>query len=364
MNGPTPQDRLALHTVANLEADPWTLRVPVFEDQGSLGGMGVTILEPLCLGHLPRIVCRLGILILVFACAIPSVRAASELPITLTWSAPAGCPDESAFRREIRGRIALTVRPTLPIEAHVVITPAPENTWQLELRTRVEDHEGERTIRHEVCAHLAEAAALVIALLIDPHASMVALPPPPPPLPTLPSAPIVTPSIPRWAVGADVLAGVGVVPGTSLGGRLRFGFCQRFWGLHVRFGGWREGTVKSRDLPGAGGTFSFYDFSGGPCILTSTNRAFGAQACAGVGLERMRGVSFSVSNPGSATAWMLGYHLESSIRYRVTSRIGFRGFIEGALRPSRPAFAIRGLSNLYRPALCSVKAGLGVDFLF
>lgn len=315
----------------------------------------------------------LGILMVVLAGTMQPVRADNDLPIALFWDAPAGCPDEATLRQEIRGRLSSTARPVGSIAVHAVVTLLPGSIWQLDLRTQVEGHQGERAIRHADCARIAEAAALVIALLIDPNASpnasLVAPPRPPlpPPLPPPPPPPPLSPAelrIPRWAVGLDVLAGVGMVPGLSAGARLRLGWQKKHLGLHLRLGGWLEGTASSTELLGAGGTFSFSDLSGGPCLRTSPVGTLGLQACAGFALNRMQGVGFGISDPGSVTVWMLAYYLEGSLQYRATSRFVVRGLVEGALQPSRPAFAIRGLNHFYRPPLCSVKAGLGVDFLF
>ncbi len=145
--------------------------------------------------------------------AIRSRTATAEQPrvvYALQYRTQEGCPNESAFVAEIAARTARAVRKS----------PGPRTTLaDVELRFEGDIASGtvtfrqpegsnySRSVRAPTCAEVAAALALVVALTLDPEASIppVASPPPtapsapvpPPPAFTIPSAPL--PSAPSDA---------------------------------------------------------------------------------------------------------------------------------------------------------------------
>lgn len=113
-----------------------------------------------------------------FACAIallasyafagPSGTAAQGEPFSLWWSAPEGCPDARSVESEIL-RLAGHA-PASPLAVHATVTHDAER-YRLEIMTRSEGGEGSRTIEAASCDTIAEAAALIVALAIDPEAA-------------------------------------------------------------------------------------------------------------------------------------------------------------------------------------------------
>ncbi len=138
----------------------------------------------------PRIVPALVVLGAVFAPA----PAAAQLAIE--WDVPATeCPTVDAVRGEVTRLLGGAVPADLALEARAVATRAG-GRWTLRLRTVMDGTEGERVIEGDACAPLADAAALVLALMIDPEAvaanAVVEAPPEepaPPPDPAPPPAP-------------------------------------------------------------------------------------------------------------------------------------------------------------------------------
>lgn len=99
---------------------------------------------------------------------------------SVSWQAPASCADAAAVRSRIED---LLRRPLAPDEVRVEALVEPEGDGFL-LRLRV--HAGEvidtRELRAERCDALAETAALVAAVMVDPEvASALLVPDPPPP---------------------------------------------------------------------------------------------------------------------------------------------------------------------------------------
>jgi len=119
---------------------------------------------------LPQAIALVGILCLsTSALAVPR----SDLPLELTWSVPAGCPDSGVVRSGVE-RIVKDTRAT-PVMADGRIV-AVEGGFKLELSMRVEDVTETRTVKAPLCATLADASAVLIALALD---SKKDAPPPP-----------------------------------------------------------------------------------------------------------------------------------------------------------------------------------------
>lgn len=127
------------------------------------------------------------------AAAAPSAPTA-EPEAPLRWQAPPECPPVDAVERRIE---ALLGGPFAVhgVEAEAIVEPAPNGGWSLALTTRRGALEERRTLEARECETLANALALVLAVLADPVAVGVALaaeqgesgaepvrrPPPPPP---------------------------------------------------------------------------------------------------------------------------------------------------------------------------------------
>ena len=87
------------------------------------------------------------------------------------WNAPAACPDAGAVTETVERYVR---RPLLaegePIEASGVVTGPPEGPFTLALRLGAPDGTTEeRTLSDRDCAVLADAAALMIAVALDPE---------------------------------------------------------------------------------------------------------------------------------------------------------------------------------------------------
>jgi hypothetical protein len=165
--------------------------------------------------------------------APPAVTAAGAHDgpgVHLSWVRGEGggtCPDAAAIEAEVVGRLGsnpFARQPTQFIEA--VVTQKPDG-HQVHIAMRAADGKllGSRSLTSTApdCGSIATAAALTIAILIDPdvlaRAPTVAPSPPPPPPPAQPP-PLPASSFPPGRVVALVGAGWGVLPGTALGAGL------------------------------------------------------------------------------------------------------------------------------------------------
>ena len=106
-----------------------------------------------------------------------ALGAASPGGPEVSWQAPGGCSDATAVRRRIED---LLRRPLAPGEVLVEGVVQSEDTgFVLRLRVRAGEVIDERTLRAERCPALADTAALVAAVMIDPAVADTLLVPEP-----------------------------------------------------------------------------------------------------------------------------------------------------------------------------------------
>ncbi|AKF05680.1 hypothetical protein [Sandaracinus amylolyticus] len=99
----------------------------------------------------------------------PCAHAQRTSADVLTWSAPVGCPARDAVASEVDRLLGAHARrdATIRVRARIV---RRGTQLELEIETSTPEGEGARTIGGTSCEGLAQAAALVIAMAIDPEA--------------------------------------------------------------------------------------------------------------------------------------------------------------------------------------------------
>jgi hypothetical protein len=148
--------------------------------------------------------------ILGLCAASRSVRAADDAELQLEWRAPANCADRAELSAQIEARLPERprARATLRARGWIELT---RGGYRLELETE----QGRRTLLAPECEELTSAAALMLALLIDPHTGPV---PPPTAAATARRTRVV------WALlRAELEADLGTLPSFALGPGLSLG---------------------------------------------------------------------------------------------------------------------------------------------
>ncbi|MGF1468460.1 MAG: hypothetical protein ACFCGT_20235 [Sandaracinaceae bacterium] len=95
-----------------------------------------------------------------------AVGAAQER-LRWTWEAPAACPGEADVRARIVRLLGGAIPPGPALAARAEVA-AREGGFAVTLRTEAGGGEGERTLVAAGCQDLAEATALIVALMVDP----------------------------------------------------------------------------------------------------------------------------------------------------------------------------------------------------
>jgi hypothetical protein len=184
-----------------------------------------------------------GILVILLLSIVGRAARADEAsPITLAWNAPQGCPDVDAVKATIRH--LLSARAASSLDTHVVATGTVRRTgsaWHVDLVAEADGKERRRTLEGDTCASLADASALLLAILVNPDkvAAQSDDHPPPAPSPPVPPAerpappsevpPSPTPHRTTLGVGAFAAIDVGTMPQATPSGGLALGGSYDRW---------------------------------------------------------------------------------------------------------------------------------------
>jgi hypothetical protein len=147
-------------------------------------------------------------------------------PIDLDWSAPADCPDRDAVLAEVLKLAGAKAANAHRLKARATIRPAEGTGWTLALVTELDGVSGERALSGVSCGSLSDAAALMLALILNPEVAIKAPPPAPVREPTpqepTPSAATIASAEhdhqwprPTWLLGVQAGVEVGVLEDLS-----------------------------------------------------------------------------------------------------------------------------------------------------
>lgn len=100
------------------------------------------------------------VLVLAWILGVPLVVAGA-----VQWQAPAGCPEAAAVERRVEDLLGRTPGED-ELRAVGVVHAGPP--WRLELETTIGGHRQRRSLRGDDCRAVAEAAALILAVSVDP----------------------------------------------------------------------------------------------------------------------------------------------------------------------------------------------------
>lgn len=347
------------------------------------------------------------------------VGAAPAEGLRLAWDAPPGssCPDQSM----LRGRVAAMLGPGLIDRTDLTATAtvrAARAGWRLDLELVRAAGSERRTVTDRDCAALADAAALMIAVAIDPMAALAGAPDGPvpqdrsaDPVEVVPPPPLLDLPVPEardvGPVPEDRLAGAvpGVEPvevqpradapapkdrrktpprGLQLG--LRAGAGVGFTrilprphaafelGLSLAGRGWRvelnggfappvRGTASGK--PAIGGVFrlGFAELRG--CGVPALRRApIVLPLCAGLQVGAMygRGEGSGLKEKLPARSLWLATRVGGALRWRPRDgRVGLWLGLDAIVAITRPSFVTAGGVPVHEVARVGGQASLGLE---
>jgi hypothetical protein len=191
----------------------------------------------------------------IFGSADPAWAEPSET-LRFAWAAPEECPSREQVQEEIARLVGgdLQLHQGGKLEVNALVSHGP--LWSAELVTQHAGQTGRRTIEAPSCKAVADATALIVALLIDPDAVAANTQAPGAEAASTPEAPKAPASQVDFLVGVHLQGRVGTLPGADVGTGLGIGLAGPRWRTDLRWTyGLRRDHVAS--LPsGASGRFN------------------------------------------------------------------------------------------------------------
>jgi hypothetical protein len=184
--------------------------------------------------------------------------------LDLEWNAGPGCPDRASAEAAIWEILAPHVVSGGPSNAvQVNISALDSGRWEGRIQTRGPSGSGERRFEGPTCDLVADAAVLVVAMMLDPlaiaeriksrtEASQGAAPSPPPPS---------SREQPRMLAGLRAVADVGSLPGPAGGLGVVLGVQYGRWHLEGDATAWLPRVALAPPAQDRGGEIGLY--SGG-----------------------------------------------------------------------------------------------------
>jgi hypothetical protein len=305
--------------------------------------------------------------------------------LRLVWQAPEGCPSASEVVAEIERLVTVPIDSLLQtlLSVNAVVATIPAG-FKLTLTTSVAGEPRSRELSAPTCTELTGAAALVIALTIDPE--LFTKPPPtaalgdvgpspgsPTPAPVVVAQPSASAGVPpgpppprvperqspdtTFVTGLGLSATIGIWPspvtGPILLGAVEHRSVRAELGLGTSSGDWQSDKT--------GGAASSRSYIAAPrgCWL-ATGSTLGVGPCAGLEIGALHGQGAGVAQKHSATLLWVAPSLGGVARWRVRQNAEL--VLEAdALKPLVPnGFSLAG-QPIYRFRDKSLAASLGVS---
>lgn len=314
----------------------------------------------------------------------PATPADSALParpdarFRLAWVRGSGadaCPDAPRIARDVSTRLGHD--PFSPDADRSIEAVVARELGMLVIRIFVRGPAGQPAGDREIstaapdCEALADAAALAIALVIDPAARMApAATLPPPPEPTIPPPPVPSPGLrPRsrsWSeapgVGARGLMARGALPGAALGAALAID------GPSPGRIAWSAGAMFLPETALASGEIGFGLTSGwlGACVDPARRDRLVLTACAHahLGVVHAFVLDTTAVEPGEPgdLLWAAG-EVALRVRLAIAGSFSLETGAQGLVPLVRHRFTL-GPREVFRqdPVIAAVFVGLGLRF--
>jgi hypothetical protein len=333
-----------------------------------------------------------------------------ELPVDISWQAPAGCPQERDVRDRIR-KILGSKRPYSHLRAEGTIART-NGRFRLELVVRAGDLVGTRRIESSSCEDLTGAAAVELGLLIhssdlvaEPSGSQIQPPTSPPdsspgasgsrsdetdrhltqdaggarpvekmPISTKEERPPETASESKeqpskvasqrtWRALVQPLGAlsIGPLPKTAFGLGLSLGFEHARWQWQLRTISWQRQSIPAPDRPMVAADVDRIAVDFWACREFRT-ALLGVSPCLTVGLERVsaRGTGQDITpSTQHATGMTAGAGIQG--RLYLANWLRLLMSVGGQIELSQPQISIGGVGSVYQSAPAALSIAIGLE---
>lgn len=323
----------------------------------------------------------LGCLVVAVLTCAGRVGAQSPAPLSLTWDAPPSCPTASQVRSDVLrlvGDDELTSR--LQCKGTVRFVGGG---WRLELQTNLDGREGERVLEGRACNTLSNAAAVTMALMLNPTPSSGALASldstepaaPPPRLPVTPPIDDTPAQLStstrtrdtrkaRFAIAAAGGVDLGNVPSLDPQAALGLSLAIERWTFALwAFRGLAQ-DAPAANRASAGGRLTFDAVRASSCWRLTTVDWLRISPCLGLGLNRITGRGTGIQNPLDADVFWTGVDAGVRLALPVHGPLSLLALVGTTMPLARPRISIDDLGEVARVAPLTGRAHLGAEIRF
>jgi hypothetical protein len=309
--------------------------------------------------------------------------AALAAGVMLSWSAPPPCPGEAAVRSDVEALLLRSLDEPFARSVDVRGTIRREGR-ELVLEITGDGSGGpfSRTLKDVSCDALAEAAALIVALAIDPSVLDPPHDSPPEPPPAEAASAEVPPTIeyvepiaaapasglplglpwPRLGLSAFGAIEGGVHPSAGAGVLIGGALLWRYLRLEGLAGYWFERGVKLKAQPSSGAEVSLIAAGGRACPTLPW--VVEASVCLGVDLGQLRVDPIELPGERSGRDFWAAAVLGAALAWEPVEALAIRASAEGFWSVVRPSYAVAGAGELHRPARFGGRGLLGIEVRF
>jgi hypothetical protein len=312
----------------------------------------------------------------VAAAAEPARR---ELGLAIRWQGPEDCQRGEAVQAKVLRLLGGSKRAVGErFEVSVTVRRGASSRYVAELETSSASGGGTKRLEGESCDAIALASSVVIALSIDPQASLDAQEPltepeherepEPEPEQRHHAPPARREPLERRATSPYLHGSVGVLFGL-LGEPTAFsqagvGLRHHLVSIELAFGLHRTHDVLTAARPRAGAALRLYTFDLLACYAPLRSPLGSLAACMGGRLEHLTARAFGVSNPDQGTVLILAGL--GVLRWRLRATSWLSATLDGgvSVQPFHPTFVLLGVGDVLDiPVVSSLaRTGLTLEF--
>ncbi len=300
----------------------------------------------------------------------------AQPPLELVWQGPADCERGAAVRAKVLRLLGSRQAALSSVKITVTVAREAPSRYVALLETVTAQGGGSKRLEGESCDAIALASSVVIALSIDPSASLDAEePPPPPPEPKQAPAPVLRRPPPRPQAPPEVRetkpylhGSIGVLFGL-LGDPSAFtaagiGVRHRRFSLELGGAVYQPRDVTRPERPKVGAELRLFsgELLGCYAVVPFALGAF--EACPGARVESLWARSFGVSNPDEGQVLLMSGLAVLRGRLHPTSWLSAMLDAGVAARPFLPTFVLLGVGDVFEIPVFSpfARTGLAVEF--
>ena len=305
--------------------------------------------------------------------AAPVATPAASGGLDITWNGPEDCDRGDALRAKVARLLSGSQRNASDQIKVTVTVKHKGSRYVAELATTSSAGGGTKRLAGESCEAVALASAVVIALSIDPNASLDAAEPteepkpPPRPKPTPPPRQSLPPPPPRYSFGY-LYGSVGVLfellDAPSAFSAAGVGFRHRRFSLELGGALYQPREVVKASRPTAGAKLRLFTGELLGCYAVVPFSIGALDLCPGFRVEHLSAAAFGVSNPDDASVLLGSGVAIARGRLRATSWLSATLDVGIAARPFHPTFVLVGVGNVFEIPVVSpfARTGLVLEF--